>query len=81
MPRLIKAEVHTSRTKPMILAFFGSKGLIYTNYVPRGTTMNANCIMEALGKFLKIFKQKRPEMRSGTGGSTGIILRCTPLPW
>jgi histone-lysine N-methyltransferase SETMAR len=43
----------------MVLAFFGSKGLIYTNYVPRGTMVNAKYIVEALGNFVKIFK-KRP---------------------
>jgi hypothetical protein len=28
----------------------------------QGDEVNANYIMEALGKFLKVFKQKRPEM-------------------
>jgi histone-lysine N-methyltransferase SETMAR len=46
----------------MVLAFFDSKDLIYTNYVPRGTKVIAMYIVEALGKFLKVFKQKRPEM-------------------
>jgi hypothetical protein len=58
----IKAKVHASRSKQMVLAFFDSKGLIYTNYVPKGSTVNANYIVEALGKFLKVFRQKRPEM-------------------
>jgi hypothetical protein len=40
----------------MVLAFFDSKGLIYMNL------LNAIYIVEALGKFLKIFKQKRLEM-------------------
>ena len=48
----------------MVLAFFDKRGLIYTNYVPRGTMVNANYIMDALGKFLKIFKKKRPEVAS-----------------
>jgi hypothetical protein len=61
-PGPIKAKVHVSRSKQMVLAFFDSKGLIYTNYVPKGTTVNANHIVEALGKFLKVFRQKRPEM-------------------
>jgi hypothetical protein len=30
----------------MLLAFFDSKGLIYTNYMPRGTTVSANYIMD-----------------------------------
>jgi histone-lysine N-methyltransferase SETMAR len=59
-PGPIKAKVHATRTKQMVLCFFDSKGLIYTNYVPRGTTVNANYIVEALGKFMRIFKEKRP---------------------
>jgi hypothetical protein len=40
-PGLIKAKVQASRTKQMVLAFFDSKGLIYTTYVPTGNTVNA----------------------------------------
>ncbi len=62
----IKANVYATRAKQMVLAFFDAKGLIYTNYVPRGTTVNANAtfIMEALGSFMKILK-KRPIMAAG----------------
>jgi hypothetical protein len=35
-PGPIKAKVHASRTKQIVLAFFDSKGLIYMNYVPGG---------------------------------------------
>jgi histone-lysine N-methyltransferase SETMAR len=64
-PGPIKAKVQASRSKQMVLAFFDSKGLIYTNYVPKGSTVTASYIVEALGKFLKVFKQKRPEMAAG----------------
>jgi histone-lysine N-methyltransferase SETMAR len=64
-PGPIIAKVHASRTKQMVLAFFDSKDLIYTNYMPKGTTVNAKYIVEALGKFLKVFKQKRLEMAVG----------------
>jgi histone-lysine N-methyltransferase SETMAR len=47
------------------LAFFDSKGPIYTNYVPRGTTVNGNYIVEALGTFMKILRKKRPQMVAG----------------
>jgi hypothetical protein len=47
------------------LAFFDSKGLIYTSYVPRGTTVNGNYIVEALGTFMKILRKKRPQMVAG----------------
>jgi hypothetical protein len=61
----------------MVLALFDSKGLIYTNYVPKGSTVTASYIVEALGKFLKVFRQKRP----GTGSSIGTTRQFTPLPW
>jgi histone-lysine N-methyltransferase SETMAR len=64
-PRPVKAKVHVTRTKQMVLAFFNSKGLIYTNYVPRGTMVNASYIVEALGTFMKILRKKRPEMVAG----------------
>jgi hypothetical protein len=50
----------------MVLAFFDSKGLIYTNFVPRGRTVNAAYIFEALTCFLKVFKVKRPTLTAGT---------------
>jgi 4-amino-4-deoxy-L-arabinose transferase-like glycosyltransferase len=58
----IKARVHASRMKQMLLAFFDSKGLIYTDIVPRGTSINANYIIKPLGKFLVHLKYKRPEI-------------------
>ena len=64
-PGPIKAKVHASRTSQMVLAFFDNQGPIYTNYVPRGTTVNANYIVGALGNFMKYFKKKRPEMAAG----------------
>jgi histone-lysine N-methyltransferase SETMAR len=59
-PGPIKAKVHATRNKQMVLAFFDNEGLIYTNYVPKGQTVNANYIVDALSKFLVIFKTKRP---------------------
>jgi histone-lysine N-methyltransferase SETMAR len=65
-PSLIKAKVHATRKKQMVLAFFDSKGLIYTNFVPRGRTVNSAYIIEALTHFLKTLKVKRPTMTAGT---------------
>jgi histone-lysine N-methyltransferase SETMAR len=47
----------------MLLAFF-DKGLIYTNIMPRGSMVNANYIVKALGTFMKHLRKKRPEMVS-----------------
>jgi hypothetical protein len=41
-PGPVKAKIHASRTKQMVMAFFDSQGMVYTNYVPRGKTMNAD---------------------------------------
>ena len=46
----------------MVLAFHDNKGLIYTNMVPRGTTVNADYIVGALKQFFKRMRQKRPQM-------------------
>jgi [histone H3]-lysine36 N-dimethyltransferase SETMAR len=61
-PGPIKARVHASRTKQMLLVFFDSKGLIYTHIVPRGAAINAKYILMVLGKFLEHLRRKRPEM-------------------
>jgi hypothetical protein len=64
----------------MVLAFFYSKGLIYTNYVPRRTMVNANYIVKAMGMFMKILRKKRPQMVAGDWLFIGIMLRFTPPP-
>jgi histone-lysine N-methyltransferase SETMAR len=48
----------------MVLVFFDAKGVIYTNYVPKGETVNALYIRNAVARFLKGFKEKRPIMSS-----------------
>ncbi len=55
-PGPVKARVHASRTKTMVLAFFDSQGMGYTNYIPRGSTVNTKYIIRALGTFLKNLK-------------------------
>jgi histone-lysine N-methyltransferase SETMAR len=63
-PGPIKARVHASRTKQMVLVFFDAKGVIYTNYAPKGETINASYIRSAASRFLKVFKEKQPIMSS-----------------
>jgi [histone H3]-lysine36 N-dimethyltransferase SETMAR len=63
-PGPIKARVHATRSKQMVLVFFDSQGVIYTDYVPKGDSVNSQYIIEALSRFLKIFKQKRPNTAS-----------------
>ncbi len=79
-PGPIKAKVHVTTAKQMVLAFFDAKGLIYTNHVPRGTTVNATYIVEALGSLMKILKKNRPIMAAGGGSFIGTMLLFTPPP-
>ncbi len=44
----------------MLLAYFDADGVIYTDYVPRGETVNAKYIIESLGRFLEKYRAKRP---------------------
>ena len=64
-PGPLKARVHASRQKQMVLVFFDAKGVIYTNIVPRGQTVNAAYITKALAVFMKKMRQKRPELLDG----------------
>jgi hypothetical protein len=49
-PGPLKAKVHASRMKQMVLIFFDAKGVIYTNFVPKGETVNASYIQTALAR-------------------------------
>jgi hypothetical protein len=57
---LIKARVHKSRMKQMVMAFFDSRGLIYTHIAPRGATINADYTIMVLGKFIEHLRKNRP---------------------
>jgi hypothetical protein len=45
----------------MVLTFFNSKDVIYTNHLPWGTIVNTDYIIETPKKFLKACCQKRPK--------------------
>ncbi len=54
-----KARVLETQSKKMDLVFFDTKGVIYTNYIPYGETVNAEYVKKALVRFLKVFREKR----------------------
>jgi histone-lysine N-methyltransferase SETMAR len=64
-PGPVKAKVSATRAKQMVLAFFDDQGMVYTNYVPRGVSVNAAYIVDALRRFLKALRKKRPELVAG----------------
>ena len=61
-PAPTKAKVAASRKKQMVITFFDSEGLIYTNYVPLGQGVNAAYFVTVLASFLKNLKNKRPHL-------------------
>jgi len=46
----------------MVLVSFDDRGIIFTNFVPKGNTVNIAYIKEALASFLKVFCIKSPIM-------------------
>jgi len=57
-----KAKVIASDKKVMVIAFFDNRGLIYTHYVPKGKTINANYYIDVLRTFQQHLRHKRPTM-------------------
>jgi hypothetical protein len=51
----IIAKVQANRTKQKVKTFFCNKGHNYTNFLPRGTMVSVNNMVEAQGKFMKTF--------------------------
>ena len=56
----VKALKTFSEKKVMIIPFFDSKGLIYTHYVPKGQTINADYFITVLKTFLRALRERRP---------------------
>ena len=75
-PGPVKAKVHATRTKTMMLVFFNSQRMVYTNYVPKGDSVNGNFISGALRTFLKHLKKKMPETVEEEW-----FLHCVTMPW
>jgi hypothetical protein len=79
-PGPIKAIVHATRAKQMVLSFSDNKSIIYTNYMPRGTMVNADYIMEALGQLHEDFQEEAHNSRGRIdfplGQCSGPHCRC-----
>ena len=74
-PGPLKAKSQASRQKQMVQAFFDHKGMIYTNMVPRGQTVNAAYIVDTFRTFFKHLNKKRPDL-----AKRGIIFHWDNAP-
>jgi hypothetical protein len=61
-PGPLKAPVHANWTKQMVMAFFNSRGLIYSHIIPRGAAIDATYTIKFLATFMDHLKKKRPTM-------------------
>ncbi len=75
VPGPVKAKVHTTRTKLMVLAFFDSQGVVSSHYVPKGKSVNSIYVAKVLLEFLRQLRKKRPNLEAVEWSCTGIMLR------
>lgn len=61
-PGPLKARTQASRRKQMVISFFDCRGMVYQNYVSPGTKVNADYIVDIMGKFLRVLRRKRPDL-------------------
>jgi histone-lysine N-methyltransferase SETMAR len=61
-PRPKKAQVSKSKIKTKLVVFFDIQGIIITQYVPPGQTVNQSYYIELLTKLRGKIRRKRPEL-------------------
>jgi hypothetical protein len=61
-PRPKKARMSKSKIKTMLVVFFDIQGIIMTQYVPPGQTVNQMYYIELLAKLQGKIRKKRPEL-------------------
>jgi hypothetical protein len=61
----VKAQVHARQSKQMVLAFFDKKVTVYSFYATKGKEVNTDYVIKAPCTFLKVLKEKTPELRAG----------------
>lgn len=60
-PRMKKARMSKSRVKAMLIVFFDIKGVIMTEWVPEGQTVNQKYYIDTLIKLREKIRKKRPD--------------------
>ncbi|GBM92183.1 Mariner Mos1 transposase [Araneus ventricosus] len=62
LPHPKKCRLTKSRIKMLLIAFFNSKGLIHHEFVPAGTTVNAESYEGVLKRLLQRIRRVRPQL-------------------
>ncbi len=79
-PGPLKAKVHTSRTKQMVLVFFDAKGIIYMNFVLKGKLLMPPTSRLPWPDFSKFSNRRGPSWRCRSGDCIGTMPRSMPPP-
>jgi len=56
-----KFHLIKSKIKTMLICFYDSKGIIHKEFVPSGSTVNAECYLSLLKRLLSRIRRVRPE--------------------
>lgn len=62
-PRPKKARMSKSRTKTMLVAFFDARGIVHSEFVPPGQTVNAAYYLEVLKRLKRKVTSKRSAIK------------------
>lgn len=62
-PRIKKARMAKSKVKVMLIVFFDCEGLVYSEFVPQGATVNGSYYTEVLRRLYQAVRRKRPEKK------------------
>ena len=78
-PRPQKFRVQNSAGKVLALIFWDQDGILLTDYLPKGLTINAECYSSLLVQLKDILKEKR---RGAEGQQEGLVLarQCPGSP-
>jgi hypothetical protein len=61
-PKLKKARMSKSKLKAMLIVFFDIKGVIMTEWIPQGQTVNQHYYLQVLTTLRERVRRKRPEL-------------------
>jgi hypothetical protein len=62
IPKPKKSRMSKSKIKKMFICFFGIRGIIHSEFVPEGTTVNQTFYMEVAEKLIDAVRHKRGEL-------------------
>ena len=61
-PRIKKARMSKSESKAMLIVFFDINGIVLTEWVPQGQTINQTYYLSVLATLRERVRKKRPEL-------------------